>query len=78
MCEINGNFEKKKKMKFSKNKALELIDEKISQFEKVLAESTYDNHYDESYDLAYYGTETLLAELFSKEEAMGFRRSVTE
>ena len=29
-------------MKIPKNKALELIDEKISQFQKVLAEATYE------------------------------------
>jgi hypothetical protein len=59
-------------MKISKNKALELIDEKISQFQKVLAEATYDNRYNEAYNLAYYGTETLLTEISSKEEAMNF------
>lgn len=49
-----------------------LIDEKISQFQKVLAEATYDNRYNEAYNLAYYGTETLLTEISSKEEAMNF------
>ena len=63
-------------MKIPKNKALELIDEKISQFQKVLAEATYNNRYNEAYELAYHGTETLLTELFSKEEAMDFRSSV--
>lgn len=63
-------------MKIPKNKALELIDEKISQFQKVLAEATYNNRYNEAYKLAYHGTETLLTELFSKEEAMDFRSSV--
>jgi hypothetical protein len=64
------------KMKIPKNKALELIDEKILQFQKVLAETTYNNRYNEAYKLAYHGTETLLTELFSKEEAMDFRSSV--
>ncbi|MCK4348387.1 MAG: hypothetical protein KAW47_07205 [Thermoplasmatales archaeon] len=64
------------KMKIPKNKALELIDEKISQFQKVLAEATYNNRYNEAYKLAYQGTETLLTELFSKEEATDFRSSV--
>ena len=64
-------------MKNSKKKALELINAKISQFQKVLAEANYDNRYNEAYDLAYYGTESLLTELFSKEEAANFRRSVT-
>jgi len=63
-------------MKISKNEALELINVKISQFEKVLRESSYDNRYGEDYELAYYGTETLLTELFSKEEAMNFRSNV--
>ncbi|NOY89076.1 MAG: hypothetical protein GXO93_06775, partial [FCB group bacterium] len=64
-------------MKIPKNKALELIDEKISQFQKVLSNATYNNRYGEDYELAYYGTETLLTELFSKEEAMNFRSSVS-
>jgi len=53
-------------MKIPKNKALKLIDEKISQFQKVLANATYNNRYGEDYKLAYYGTETLLTELFFK------------
>jgi len=64
-------------MKIPKNKALKLIDDKISQFQKVLANATYNNRYGEDYTLAYYGTETLLTELFSKEEAMNFRSSVS-
>lgn len=64
-------------MKISKNKALELIDEKISQFQKILSEATYDNLYDANYELAYHGTENLLTELFSKEEAMNFRSNVS-
>jgi len=47
-------------MKIPKNKALKLIDDKISQFQKVLANATYNNRYGEDYTLAYYGTETLL------------------
>ena len=64
-------------MKVPKNKALELIDEKISQFQKVLDEATYDNRHNKDYKLAYYGTETLLTELFSKEEIMNFRSNVS-
>jgi len=63
-------------MKIIKSKALKLIDEKILQFQKVLAEATNDNQNSEAYRLAYYGTETLLTELFSKEEAMNFRSNV--
>ena len=64
-------------MKISKNKALELINEKISQFHKILEEATIGNIYDEFYETAYYGTENLLTELFSKEEAMNFRSIVS-
>lgn len=64
-------------MKIPKNKALELIDEKISQFQKVLAEATYDNRYNEDYELAYHGTKTLLTDLFSKEESMNFVNCVS-
>jgi predicted nucleotide-binding protein len=51
--------------------------EKIGQFRDVLKKATYENKYDEEYSLAYHGTETLIEELFSKEEAMDFRRNVT-
>jgi len=64
-------------MKLPKNKALELINEKLAQFQKILAEATYENRYSETYELAYYGTEILLTELFSKEEAMNFRSRVS-
>ena len=64
-------------MKVSKSKALELIAEKILAFQHILPKATYENRYDKTYKLAYYGTETLLTELFSKEEAMEFRRNVT-
>jgi len=37
-------------MKIPKNKALKLIDEKISQFQKVLANATYNNRYGEDYN----------------------------
>lgn len=59
-----------------KNKALELLDEKISQFQKILAEATYDNRYNESYDLAYYGTKGLLTDLFSEKEAEDFHNNI--
>ena len=64
-------------MKISKERALELITEKINQLDRVLAQATYENRYDEAYSLAYHGAETLLTELFSEKEAMNFRRSVT-
>ena len=64
-------------MKIPKSKAIELIDEKIKQFEKIAKGATYENRYDENYKLIYEGTEMLLTELFSEEEAMKFRMGVT-
>lgn len=64
-------------MKISKRKALELIDIKISRFQTLLDHASYNNLYDEEYNLAYYGTETLLKELFSEEEAREFRKNVS-
>lgn len=66
-----------RKTKIPKSKVLELIDQKVLQFEKISADATYENRYNEAYKLAYYGTESLLTELFSKEEVMNFRRNVT-
>jgi hypothetical protein len=64
-------------MTISKDKAISLIDAKIVQFQEVSKNATYQNRYDEPYQLAYNGSETLLTELFSKEEAMDFRGQVT-
>jgi len=64
-------------MKIPKTKAIELIDEKIKQFEDVAKNATYENRYDESYNFVYEGSEMLLTELFSEEEAMKFRMGVT-
>lgn len=64
-------------MKVQKSKALELVDQKILQFEEVLANATYENRYDNAYEAVYYGSEALLADLYSKDEAMEFRRNVT-
>lgn len=64
------------KSKIPKNKALKLIDQKIAQFQKKLENVVWDNRYDEDYDIAYHGTETLLKELFSEEEAKDFSRNV--
>jgi hypothetical protein len=63
-------------MKISKDKALELIDQRIQEFEKVLARATYRNRYDEAYRLAYEGTEGLLTDLFSAKETRTFRRNL--
>ena len=59
-------------MKISKTKAIQLIDEKISQFDKVNA------HYklkflDVEYKVAYGGTLNLLTELFGEEEMKKFQ-----
>jgi len=63
-------------MKPSKNRKLELIDKKISQFQKILAEVTYDKLHYEAYKSAYLGTELLLTELFPKEEPNNFHNHV--
>ena len=63
--------------RLEKTKAIKLIDEKISQFQSVLVSATYETRYDEKYNLAYYGTRTLLTELFSEEEAKNFKQNVT-
>jgi hypothetical protein len=65
-------------MKIPKKKALELIDDKISLFRKILENSTYDNRYKEDYDFAYCSTENLLGELFSKEEVISFRTNTSQ
>jgi predicted nucleotide-binding protein len=64
-------------MKIGKKQALALIEEKIIQFKRVLENAKYENRYDMDYKKAYHGTETLLKELFSEEEAKNFRRNVT-
>ncbi len=60
-----------------KKKALELIDEKIKQFRHILDTATYDARYNTEYHEAYYGTESLLKELFSEEESKRFTWSVS-
>lgn len=60
-------------MPISKKKALELIDQKIEQFQHILDTATYDTRYDTEYHEAYYGTESLIAELFSGDEVKKFR-----
>lgn len=64
-------------MKISKDQALELIKQKIVEFQGVLEKATYENRYDKNYKRVYHGAEALLTELFSEEEAMNFRRNVT-
>lgn len=63
-------------MKIAKAKAIVLIDEKISQFEDIAKNATYENRYDRNYQLVNKGTEMLITELFSEKEAMSFRMEV--
>ena len=60
-------------MKISKSKALELFDEKIAQFSKVLNEANYENRYGSAYMLAFNSTENLITQLFSAKEAKEFK-----
>jgi hypothetical protein len=69
-------------MKIPKSKAIELIDEKISQFEDILNKATLEKAksrtlHDNEYRKAYYGAEEILTELFSRDVTEKFRRSVT-
>jgi nucleoside phosphorylase len=64
-------------MPILKNKALELIDEKIEQFQQILDTATYDTRYNPEYYEVYHGTEGLVAELFSEEEKKKFRKNVS-
>lgn len=64
-------------MPISKEKTLELIDEKTRQFQHILDTATYDTRYNAEYREAYYGTKGLLNELFSEEEVKRFSRSVS-
>lgn len=64
-------------MPILKNKALELIDEKIKQFQHILDTATYDTRYNTEYDEVYYGTENLVTELFSEKEAKKFNWNVS-
>lgn len=60
-------------MTTTKRKALELIDQKIAQFNDVLKKANYENRYNEDYERAYKGTETLITQLFSSEKAKEFK-----
>ncbi|MGB9939232.1 hypothetical protein [Methanosarcina sp.] len=64
-------------MPISKEKALELINEKTKQFQHLLDTATYNTRYDAEYYEAYYGTEGLLKELFSEEEVRRFSLRVS-
>src|SRR5437588_10113374 len=57
-----------------KGRAIELIDKKITQLESIREPRNPDNLYDETYSQIYYGTEELLAQLFSKEKVELFTK----
>jgi len=59
-----------------KGRAIELIDKKITQLESIREPRNPDNLYDETYSQIYYGTEELLAQLFSKEKVEEFRSNL--
>src|SRR6266699_5119569 len=61
---------------FDKHKAIELINKKIVQLESIKEPRNRDNPYDEIYDQVYYGTEELIAQLFSKEKIKEFRSNL--
>ena len=63
-------------MKISKKEALKLLREKRFMFEKIL-ESSNPNIKHPLYHKAYYGTENLLAQLFSEKKKNEFRKNVT-
>lgn len=59
-------------MRKSRDAAIKLIEEKISQFEKILREATCDNLKSDEYKLVYNETRILLSDLFSEAEAKRF------
>jgi len=64
-------------MKISKKRAIKLIDNKISQFHKILDEANLNNLYNTTYELAYFSTKNLLTELFSNQDAENFNQNVS-
>lgn len=65
-------------MGISKTRAIELIDEVIAQFQEVLEKAVYHpwveiNLYKETYWSAYRGAMSILAEIWSADEAASFR-----
>lgn len=59
-----------------KGRAIELIDKKITQLESIREPGNPDNLYNDIYSQIYYGTEELLAQLFSKEKIDEFRSNL--
>lgn len=60
------------KLSISKDQAINLVEKKISQFQKILEEATYENRYSDEYQLAREETLRLLTDLFSEAEAERF------
>lgn len=63
--------------KISKSKALELINQTISEFEKLFSDSTVDNIFDDLYEEKYLYTENLIRQLFTEEEKNTFRNQLS-
>jgi hypothetical protein len=63
-------------MTVSKEKALELLDQKIREFETVLETATYESRYNEEYHRIYYGAKSLIEQLFSDKEVKEFSNAV--
>jgi hypothetical protein len=58
-----------------KQQALELLNEKINTFTKLLNNSTIANRWNEEYLVTYRGVEAILTELFSDSEAEKFKEN---
>ncbi|MGC1120709.1 MAG: hypothetical protein WBA22_06405 [Candidatus Methanofastidiosia archaeon] len=63
-------------MNISRDQAANLVEEKISLFQKILKEDTYENRYSDEYQLAREETLRLLTDLFSEAEAEEFKNRV--
>jgi hypothetical protein len=63
-------------MSISKEKALQLFDEQIAQAEEKRRSATYENRYDDLYDLAVDGGENLISSLLGENEAKKYRGNV--
>jgi len=63
-------------MAVAKARALELIDKKINEFQKLLADADVNNLYSSQYTRTYAATEEIIRELFSDKDVSRFRLSV--
>lgn len=62
----------------NKDEILNLIDKKISLFQKISSEATYENINGEEYDLAYYGTKYLIQKIYSEKESQKFANNTQD